>query len=136
MFKIGITMFLWCSQSLTNRFKLLRSSSSTAEPFRVRGKIRSEHVLSTHAHLINHETNFNICMFIAAFYQIKFSLNVSCATFEYCIRRRVCETQMPPIMANSKEGQGHKDKYFDTSRRIVSQEMLMCNIKAPSFYKL
>ena len=33
-------------------------------------------------------------------------------------------------MANSKDGQGHKDKYFDTSRRIMSQEMLMCNIKA------
>ena len=37
---------------------------------------------------------------------------------------------MPPIMANSKDGQGHKDKYFDTSRKILSQEMLMCNMKA------
>ena len=26
----------------------------------------------------------------------------------------VCETQMPPKMANSKYGQGHKDKYLDT----------------------
>ena len=25
------------------------------------------------------------------------------------------ETQMPPIMADSKDGQGHKDKYLDTS---------------------
>ena len=28
--------------------------------------------------------------------------------------RCVCETQMPPIMANSKDGLGHKDKYLDT----------------------
>ena len=40
----------------------------------------------------------------------------------------VCETQMPPIMANSKDGQGHKDK--NTSRKILSQEMLMCNMNA------
>ena len=33
--------------------------------------------------------------------------------------RCVCETQMPPIMANSNEGQDHKDKYFDTSRNIL-----------------
>ena len=33
-------------------------------------------------------------------------------------------------MANSKDGQGHKDKYPDTSRKILLQEMLMCNIKA------
>ena len=26
---------------------------------------------------------------------------------------------MPPIMANSKDGQGHKDKYLDTSRKIL-----------------
>ena len=40
---------------------------------------------------------------------------------------------MPPIMANSKDGQGHKDKYLDTSRKILSQEMLMCNMKALIF---
>ena len=28
-------------------------------------------------------------------------------------------------MANSNEGQDHKDKYFDTSRKILSQEMTM-----------
>ena len=44
--------------------------------------------------------------------------------------RCVCETQMPPIMANSKDGLGHKDIYLDTSRKILSQEMLMCNMKA------
>ena len=44
--------------------------------------------------------------------------------------RSVCETQMPPIMANSNDGQGHKDKYIDTTRNILSQEMLMCNKKA------
>ena len=51
--------------------------------------------------------------------------------------RWVCETQMPPIMANSKDGQGHKDKYLDTSKKILSQEMLnlmlMCNMKALIF---
>ena len=49
--------------------------------------------------------------------------------------RCVCETQMPPIMANSEDGQGHKDKYLDTSRKILSQEMLMCNMKALIFMK-
>ena len=37
---------------------------------------------------------------------------------------------MPPIMANSDEGQDHKDKYFDTNRKILSQEMTMCNMEA------
>ena len=36
---------------------------------------------------------------------------------------------MPPIMANSKDCQDHKDKYLDTSSKILSQEMLMCNMK-------
>ena len=44
--------------------------------------------------------------------------------------RCVCATQMPPIMANSKYGQGQKDKYLDTNPKIFSQEMLMCNTKA------
>ena len=38
---------------------------------------------------------------------------------------------MPPIMANSNNGQDHKDKYFDTSRKILSQEMTMYNIWKP-----
>ena len=37
---------------------------------------------------------------------------------------------MSPIMANSNEGQDHKDKFFDTSRKILSQEMTMYNIEA------
>ena len=36
---------------------------------------------------------------------------------------------MPPIMANSNEDQYHKDKYFDSSRKILSQEMIMCNME-------
>ena len=36
--------------------------------------------------------------------------------------RCVCETQMPPIMANSIDGLEYKDKYFDTSKKILSQE--------------
>ena len=50
--------------------------------------------------------------------------------------RCVCETQMPPIMANSNEGQDHKDKYFDTSRKILSQEMTMYNMEAFSIFSL
>ena len=41
---------------------------------------------------------------------------------------------MPPIMANSNGGQDHKDKYFDTSRKILSQEMTMYNMEAFSIY--
>ena len=40
---------------------------------------------------------------------------------------------MPPIMANSNEGQDHKDNYFDTSRKIMSQEVTMCNMEAVVF---
>ena len=38
-------------------------------------------------------------------------------------------------MANSKDGQGHKNKYFDTSRKILSQEMLTCNMKTNIYFK-
>ena len=38
-------------------------------------------------------------------------------------------------MANSKDGYGHKDKYLDYSRKILSKEMLMCNMKALIFIK-
>ena len=34
--------------------------------------------------------------------------------------RCVCETKMPLIMGNSKDGQGFKDKYLDTSKKILS----------------
>ena len=37
------------------------------------------------------------------------------------------------MMANSKDDQDHKDKYFETSRKILSQEMLMCNMEALIF---
>ena len=36
-------------------------------------------------------------------------------------------------MANYKDGQGHKDKYLETRRKILSQKMLMCNMKALIF---
>ena len=39
-------------------------------------------------------------------------------------------------MANSNEGQDHKDKYFDTSRNILSQEMIMYNMEAFSILPL
>ena len=47
--------------------------------------------------------------------------------------RCVCETRMLSIKANSKDGLGLKEKHLDTSRTILSQEMLMCNMKAPIF---
>ena len=48
----------------------------------------------------------------------------------YSLKTRcVCETQMSPIMANSIDGQDHKNKYFDTSKKILSQEMAMCNME-------
>ena len=31
---------------------------------------------------------------------------------------------------NNIYGQDHKDKYFDTSRKLLSQEMTMCNMEA------
>ena len=43
---------------------------------------------------------------------------------------------MPPIMANSNEGQDHKDKYFDTSRKILPQEMIMYNMEVFSILSL
>ena len=47
--------------------------------------------------------------------------------------RCVCETQMPPIIANSKDGQDHKGINFDTSRKSLSQGMTMCNMEALIF---
>ena len=41
-----------------------------------------------------------------------------------------CETHMLPIMTNSIDGQDHEDKYFDTSKKILSQEMTMCKMEA------
>ena len=43
---------------------------------------------------------------------------------------------MPPIMANSNEGQDHKDKYFDTSRKLLSQEMTLYTMEAFSILSL
>ena len=65
-----------------------------------------------------------VCGFPATQYSNKVS---------YCPKhqtRCVCEPQIPLIMANTKDGQGHKDQYLDTSRKILSQKMLMCNMKA------
>ena len=47
--------------------------------------------------------------------------------------RCVCETQKPPMKANSKDGQDHKDIYYDTSEKILSQEMTVCNMAALIF---
>ena len=39
------------------------------------------------------------------------------------------ETQMLVLMLIPNMANFHKDKYLDTSRTIMSQKMLMCNIK-------
>ena len=46
---------------------------------------------------------------------------------------KMYKTRMPLIMANSKYSQVHKDKYLDTSTKILSQKMLMCNMEALMF---
>ena len=43
---------------------------------------------------------------------------------------------MPPIMDNSKDVQDLKDKYFDTSRKILSQEITLWIWKLSYFYFL
>ena len=52
--------------------------------------------------------------------------------------RCVCETQMLPIMANSKDGQGHKNKYLDTctSRKNLSQENAHVQYESFNIYYL
>lgn len=32
-------------------------------------------------------------------------------------------------MANSRDGHGHKDEFFDTIRKTLSQDVLICNMK-------
>ena len=68
----------------------------------------------------------NIVVFITDYSSAEYCIT-NCI---YNVTRCVCETQMPLIMANSKDGLGHKIKYLDTSSKILSQEMLMCNMKA------
>ena len=48
----------------------------------------------------------------------------------FCKQNVCCEAQMPLITAYSKDGQGHEDKYLDTSRRKLSQEIHMCHMRA------
>ena len=49
--------------------------------------------------------------------------------------RCICETQKPPNNGRFKDDQGHKDKYLDTIRKILSQEMPVCNMKDQIFIK-
>ena len=56
--------------------------------------------------------------------------------FWYKIDKMCLWNTMPLIMANYNEGQDHKEKYFDTSRKILSQEMTMYNMEAFSILSL
>ena len=40
---------------------------------------------------------------------------------------------MPSIMAYSKDDKDQKDKYLETIRNMLSQEMHLCNMKALIF---
>ena len=51
-------------------------------------------------------------------YLYLFTVSIMIFTHHRYLARCVCETQMPTIMANSKDGQSHRDKYLDTSREI------------------
>ena len=49
-------------------------------------------------------------------------------------RKKICLwNNMPQIMANSIYGQGHEDKDIDTCKKNLTQEMLMCYMKALIF---
>ena len=37
---------------------------------------------------------------------------------------------MLPIICNFKDGQDHKETYFDINKKILSQEMIMYNMEA------
>ena len=50
------------------------------------------------------------------------------------ITRCVCETQMPPMMANSIDGQDHKDKYFDTVKRSCHKKWTCAKWKSNIFF--
>ena len=39
-----------------------------------------------------------------------------------------------PIMINSKDGQVYMGKYLDTSRKILSQEMTICNTEGLIYF--
>ena len=47
---------------------------------------------------------------------------------EYIVQDWVSETQMLVLMLIPNMANFYKDKYLETSRMIMSQEMLMCNI--------
>ena len=47
--------------------------------------------------------------------------------------RCVCEKTNASDIGQFKDGQDHKDKYFDTSRKILSQEMTVYNVEALLF---
>ena len=52
---------------------------------------------------------------------------------EYIDQDWVSETQMLVLILIPNMANFHKDKYLDTSRTIMSQEMLMWNIKHSLF---
>ena len=49
----------------------------------------------------------------------------SCTLLIIRTTRCVCETQRSPIMANSKDGQGHKDKYIDLVTRNIMKALAL-----------
>ena len=71
------------------------------------------HVSSCSHHTTQISTNAPYCNKVKLFVHfIKF------LSSKYQVTRCVCETQMPQIMVNSKDGKVHKDRYLDTTRKM------------------
>ena len=51
-----------------------------------------------------------------------------------CTNKIVCETQMPPIIADSKYGQGQEEKNIYTSTIIFSQDTCHVQYERSNFY--
>ena len=73
-----------------------------------------------HTYLQNSDTGNNLKANIYMYLHVLILIN---------FRTDVFVKQKCPIMANSKDGLGHNHKYLDTSRKILSLEMIMCDIK-------
>ena len=62
-----------------------------------------------------------------------FVLKAGVNRYDYPLTRRVCETQMALVMTKYKDCKDHKNIYFDSGKKVLSQEMTMCNMEALIF---
>ena len=59
-----------------------------------------------------------------------------CKSLSYTVKKDVFVKHNAPDNGQFQLNQNYKDKYFDTSRKILSQEMTMCNMEALSILSL